>query len=266
MLCRRLRGERISDALWRDFLQASRSDRPADPAAEADQLVAALSQGELPADSRFDLGGSVKQFAFAAAVRGGVRPPTLDPASLGGAPMSFLDDAIDARAIDPGSLASLTTQPRRYAQARMDPMAPKEADLEALGFHDERARRAYERGDRATLQELPQSPVTRRLLALDALREGDAGSARQVIGDFGGEHREILGSLLGCLETGSLEDADPRLLEDGTAWPVLAKLLPQDLSALADLASSQPSICSCGMADAFRDHRPAVRLGLGGRG
>jgi hypothetical protein len=242
VLCRRIEGEAVPDGLWVDVLRALRSGAASDPATEAEDLIETISRGELPLSARFDLGAPAAQWALSAAIQAGVQPPTLDAAAIRGLSTSLLDDAIDVGALDPAALATLGEEQRRYGQARVDPVSLQDADLEAIGFNDERARRAYERGDRATLEQLPQSPATRRLLALDALKRGDVALAHRSMDDFPVEQLEVLRSLLTCLESGSVAAADKRLLQDGTAWPLIVGLLPEEPAALAELAVREPSI------------------------
>ena len=59
---------------------------------------------------------------------------------------------------------------------------------------------------------------------------------------FEGQARSKVESIARSLERGSIEAASNEVLTDGTTWPILAPLLPEDTSALNALSDERPAL------------------------
>jgi hypothetical protein len=160
---------------------------------------------------------------------------------LQGAPESLVDHAIEvgALALSP---ADRERPLAKYVLARTDPEVLARDDLVELNYETEIARRAFLRGDRGTLEMLPKSRLTDQLKVLDRLRTGDFHHAFEELDLFDGQTKAKVESLATSLAHGSLEAASNEVLTDGTTWPVLAQLLPEDDSALNRLSASRAAL------------------------
>lgn len=212
------------------------------PRAEAARFIKCLASGAgTPAGSNV-LGGDVVTLTLCEASRGDGTPPSgLTVADLSGAPRALVDDAIDlgVLTVSPGDRADPLG---RYLLARTDPSSLTHDDLVELDFGAEIARRAYLRADHAELAALPHTPEYERLQALDSARAGELDGVTARLDSFEGQDKGKLASVIGALRSGSLVEVTNEVLTDGTTWPVLARLLPEDTGELAAISGSRPAL------------------------
>ncbi|MEX0754984.1 MAG: hypothetical protein WD556_07695 [Actinomycetota bacterium] len=205
------------------------------------EFLESLSTGSaLPPGTR-ELGAQVRVFALAHAIRTGASPQEVSLTDLGDMPESLLDDAIDQSAvtISPNEQNHASA---KYVLARTKPGVLTQEDLVTLHLEEELARRAFLRSDQKALQEFPKTSVTDQLMVLDRLRSGDVEGAVGDIGAFEGKRREKVQNIADCLSRGSIDSATNEVLTDGTTWPILAPLLPEDSSELSSLGAARPTL------------------------
>lgn len=211
------------------------------PRALATRFIGAIEADSPVPDGSWGLGPEARLFQLADTSRSGGPPPEVSLSDLQGAPDSLLDDAIELGALKV-SLAEREHGLAKYVLARTDPEVLAHDDLVELNYETEIARRAFLRSDGASLESLAKSQATDQLKVLDCLRAGDFQRAIDEIAIFGGQNRDKVESIAQCLARGSIDDASNEVLTDGTAWPVLAPLLPEDPSALNGLSASRPAL------------------------
>jgi hypothetical protein len=207
----------------------------------AADFVGALQEGRSLPEGSWQLGPEARVFALAHAVRSHGPVPEVTLTELQHAPGALLDEAIE--------FGVLTVEPRerqhplaKYVLARTDPDVLAHDDLEELHYESELARRAFLRGDRATLDALPSSRTTDQLKTLDSLRSGDLHRADEHLDSFEGQTRSKVESIARSLKLGSIEVASNEVLTDGTTWPILSTLLPDDTSAVNSLSAERPAL------------------------
>lgn len=211
------------------------------PRAMATRLLGSIESGSAVPDGSWALGPECRMLELANAARSGGSAPQVTLADLLDAPASLTDDAIE--------LGVLAVSPEdrehplaKYVLGRTDPDVLTDDDLVDLDHQTEVARRAFLHGDQATLGSLPKSAVTEQLRVLDDLRAGDFHRAMDELDVFDGQTRDKVQSIAQSLARGSIDDASNEVLTDGTTWPVLAHLLPDDTSALSSLSTSKPAL------------------------
>jgi hypothetical protein len=211
------------------------------PRSLAAQFVEAVSTDSPSPEGCADLCPEARLLQLAISSASG--RPTLEVSlsDLEGAPDSLVDEAIEVGALRV-SPADRESPLARYVLARTDPEVLGHDDLVELNHYTEIARRAFLRADRVVLESLPQSRHTDQLRVLDRLRAGDFQHALDELDRFDGQTRAKVGSVASSLEQGSLEAASNEVLTDGTTWPVLAKLLPEDPSVLNSVSTSRPAL------------------------
>jgi hypothetical protein len=245
-LLAQLGGDDLPDGVW---LQAAGTvlrtsvlnDDAGFPRALAARFLDAVREGTPPPEDSWELGSEAKVLGLAQAVRSHTSPPEVTLTELAMAPEPLLDDAIELGALN--VLPNERQHPlSTYVLARTDPDHLVYDDLVDLHYETELARRAFLHGDRQTLDALPSSPTTEQLRALERLKVGDVPAALEHLASFDGQKRSKVESIARSLEKGTLEDASNEVLTDGTTWPVLAHLLPEDTSALNALSVERPTL------------------------
>lgn len=241
-----LGGGDLSDDAWLRsaglvLQRAGASDDLRLPRSIATGFVEALQADRPLPDGSWELGPEVRVFALAHAVRTHSPAPEVTLTQLQDAPESLLDAAIE--------LGVLTVGPKerqqplaKYVLARADPDVLDHDDLVELHYETELARRAFLHSDRATLDKLPNSRTTDQLKTLDSLRAGDVHLVLEHLDSFEGQARSKVDSIARSLEQASIEAASNEVLTDGTTWPILAALLPEDSSALNSLSGARPAL------------------------
>lgn len=241
-----LNGDDLSDDAWLRsanlvLRKAGASNELPFPRSVAAGFVEALQEGHSLPEGSWQLGPEARVFALAHAVRTHGPVPEVTLTELQDAPGSLLDEAIE--------LGVLTVEPKerqhplaRYVLARTDPDVLAHDDLVELHYETELARRAFLRGDRATLEGLPGSRATEQLKVLDSLRSGDVHLVLEHLDYFEGQTRSKVESIARSLDRASIEAASNEALTDGTTWPILAELLPEDSSALNGLSAERPAL------------------------
>jgi hypothetical protein len=221
--------------------RAATSEETGFPRALAFRFLESVQTDAPLPDGSWELGSAVRVFALAEAVRTHSGAPPVSLTELVDAPTALLDDAVE--------LGALRVEPAerqhplaRYVLARTDPDVLAHDDLVELNYESEIARRAFLRDDRATLEALPASRTTDQLKVLDSLRRGDVRAAIEQLASFDGQTRSKVESIARSLEEGSLELASNEVLTDGTTWPILAPLLPEDTSLLNSLSADRPAM------------------------
>lgn len=211
------------------------------PRALATRFVESLQAGSPLPDGSWGLGAESRLFELAEAARSGRTPPAVTLNDLRGAPESLVDDAIELTAltVSPGDREQSLA---KYVLARTDPEVLAHDDLVELSYETELARRAFLRADRDALESLPKSQATDQLKVLNGLRAGDFQRAIDELAIFEGQTRGKVASIAQSLARGSIDDATNEVLTDGTTWPILAPLLPEDTSTLNDLSASRPAL------------------------
>lgn len=211
------------------------------PRALAARVVESIEAGaSLPSDT-WELGTAARVYQLAEASRSGGAAPQVTLADLVDAPESLVDDAIELGALTVPA-AERESPHAKYVLARTDPDVLGHDDLVELNYQTELARRAFLRADRDALASLAKSQVADQLRTLDALRLGVFDMAIDGLESFEGQTRDKVASLAQSLAEGSIDHASNEVLTDGTTWPVLAPLLPEDPSALNSLSASRPAL------------------------
>jgi hypothetical protein len=204
-------------------------------------FLQAFALGSPLAKTSWNLGPEVRVLALAQTTRSGGLPPGITLADLHDAPEALIDDAIE--------LGVLTVSAKerehplaKYVLARTDPDVLTQPDLEDLNYQSEIARRAFLHGDHEALASLPGGATKDQLRILDSLRSGEWQRALDGLTIFQGQARDKVESIARCLVQGSVDAARSEVLTDGTTWPILATLLPDDTSALNDLTTRRPAL------------------------
>jgi hypothetical protein len=221
--------------------KAGLSDDHRFPRSVASGFLEAVRAGRSLPDGNRELGPEARVFALAHAVRSAGSAPEVTLTEVQDAPGSLIDEAIE--------LGVLTVEPKerqhpfaKYVLARTDPDVLAHDDLVELHYDTELARRAFLHNDRATLDGLPSSRTTDQLKVLDGLRSGDFHLVLERLDSFEGQARSKVESIARSLEQASIEAASNEVLTDGTTWPILAALLPEDTSALNSLSAERPAL------------------------
>jgi hypothetical protein len=157
------------------------------------------------------------------------RRELLDQDDVDAIPLPLLDDLIESGAISAGTvLAGSTNKQRtRYLLARLDPVKLSDEDVDGLDHHEERARRAFVRGDADALASLSDSTTVRHYQALAAFAhaQGKGVALEQVKPEARDLVRDLLalaaGREQGTLSTGGLTE---RLMEDPSAWHAVIEI------------------------------------------
>jgi hypothetical protein len=143
-------------------------------------------------------------------------------------PEPVLDDAVDRGTVDVETLAACADAGRRrYLLARTDPRRLSDDDVVALGFDDERSRRAFVYAQPRVLDDLGDTPLLRHYRALAALRRNRPQDVD--LADVDADARPIVGALLALREAVARGDdvvnaLSDELLEDPTVWPVVVEI------------------------------------------
>lgn len=131
---------------------------------------------------------------------------------------ALLDDAIETGCLHAETtFEHLDQDDRRYLEARLRPEALDLDTLERAGHHDELARRAFLAGDRARLDQLPDSEVVehyRQLFNLALGQSVDLGRVRS------GSRRGIEAAIeaLGMTEGDAPIELPPEVVTDPSLW------------------------------------------------
>ena len=241
-----LNGDNLDDETWLRSARVVLGKVPQHaevtfPRALAARFVNAMETRSTLPDDTWKLGAESHLYQLAQATRSGGPAPQITFADLEDAPESIMDDAIELGALIV-SAADRDKPDAKYVLARTDPEVLGHDDLVELNYQAELARRAFLRADRETLASLPQSGASDQFKFLDALRTGDFEGAIGGLASFEGQTRDKVASLAQSLAKGSIDYASNEVLTDGTTWPVLAPLLPEDPSALNSLSASRPAL------------------------
>lgn len=245
-LLRTFGDEDLDDATWLGSAKAvlgkvAHTTEVNFPRALARRFVESMETGSSLPDDSWSLGAEARLHMLAHAARSGGPAPEVTLDDLQGAPDPLIDEAIDLGVLTVST--SDRDQPlARYALSRTDPEALTHDDLVELGYTSELARRAFLRSDRESLESLPRSPAIDQLRVLDALRAGDFRGASRGVEHFEGQARDKVTSIAESLAEGSIDSATNEVLTDGTTWPILASLLPDDPAALNTLSATRPAL------------------------
>jgi hypothetical protein len=171
--------------------------------------------------------------ALSAARQGGKFEGKVDASLLSQLPLSAVDDLVDAGLVGASDLqrARLDGERGKYLRARLTPETLSDEDVAALGFEEERARRAFVHRDRPALEALGQSPGAKKFRALDHLRQGRGDTILSDPSVIAESDRKVAIDLAKCLQDSSLAAATEALIADRSTWESLALLA----SAEADL-------------------------------
>jgi hypothetical protein len=236
----------LSDEVWirsADFVleRATAAEDLPLPRALAETFVGSLARDEALPQGIEDLGPEARLFALANGMRSGGHTPTVSLLDLRGAPESLVDEAIEHGVLTVGP-AERDQSLAKYVLARTDPDLLVHDDLVNLHYETELARRAFLHGDREALDSLPGTTTTAQLKVLDDLRSGDPAHALGAIDAFDGQTRAKVESVARSLEQRSLAATSNEVLTDGTIWPILASLLPEDTLELNSLSAERPAL------------------------
>jgi len=241
-----LNDDNLDDETWLRSAGAVLDKVPEDaevtfPRALAARFVNAMETRSTLPDDTWKLGAESRLYQLAQATRSGGPAPQITLADLEDAPECLMDDAIELGALIV-SAADREKPHAKYVLARTDPEVLGHDDLVELNYQAELARRAFLRSDRETLASLAKGQISDQFKFLEALRTGDFEGAVGGLASFEGLTRDKVASLAQSLAKGSIDHASNEVLTDGTTWPVLAPLLPEDPSALNNLSASRPAL------------------------
>ena len=177
------------------------------------------------------------------------RPGLVTEADVDDLPLPIVDDLLENGALTGETvLAGSTAEPRtRYLTARTDPARLDDAAIDALDHHDERARRAFDRGDSDALHSLGGSPAVRHYEALLSLRRGKPDPV--VLQNVQPQATDVVRDLLALAEAkgipgGPSAALTERLVSDSSVWPVIVELAGSTaFSADAELLARHPAFC-----------------------
>jgi hypothetical protein len=240
-----LYGSDLPENTWRDAALAVLASSDAMEGNFPRQLASSFFEA-LDGDSALppevnDLAPAVRRLSLARAVRGGTHVPAVTLADLEGGPDALLDDALEHGAVTPTDV-DRNHPAAGYVFARVDPDVLTHDELVAVGHDSELARRAFLRGDREGLLALASPSTAERLMSLLELKDGGHERALDRLDIFDEPTRAKVASLGRALADRSISGASDEVLTDGTTWPVLAPLLPDDVTALNDLGASRPAL------------------------
>ena len=145
--------------------------------------------------------------------------------AIAGLPVVLLDELIEAGALTAAAAGHRAWRPAdaAYLHCRLDPAGASDADLAAVGFTPEIARRAYLAGDSSTLAALPaDDPDVRHYRALASWTD-DSGACE--LDGLRAPHRRQLELVAGVrdriAEAADGAELPEALAADSTCWPLL---------------------------------------------
>lgn len=187
-------------------------------------IAFALRHGRWPGDDPFEEGAGNTESSEAQRV--------LAEAILA-AGESVMDSLVDAGLLGPGfaAIATASTSDSAYLGGRLAPERLSEEELEALGHDAERARRALVAGE----QPSGDGAASRLYVLLAGLRSGETSVLAELAPLVAEPHRAVALAVGRSLRDGKV---DVDALVDRSAWPVLARCLPNG----KDLGAAHPGV------------------------